>query len=268
MVPQSPYFSRPDCRLDQIPYIYQSMKNGPKALLLTVFFASLTLILGFSKIKQVEDDRIISYSVDCKKQNVLMYLDDGQGKNFGSIGNLQAWLEKSGRKLLFAMNGGMYGPDHTPKGLFIENKLVRSPLDTSSGNGNFYIKPNGVFYLTNSGVPAICDTKNFQNNDQIKYATQSGPMLVIDGAIPTTFKQGSTNLNIRNGVGLMPDNKVVFAISKVPVNFYDFANYFKSLGCKDALYLDGFVSRAYIPEKNWIQTDGDFGVIIGVSTPR
>jgi uncharacterized protein YigE (DUF2233 family) len=29
------------------------------------------------------------------------------------------------------------------------------------------------------------------------------------------------------------------------------------------LYLDGFVSRMYLPAENWLQTDGDFGVMIG-----
>ncbi|HXB14083.1 MAG TPA: phosphodiester glycosidase family protein, partial [Bacteroidia bacterium] len=76
---------------------------------------------------------------------------------------------------------------------------------------------------------------------------------------------GSKNLNIRNGVGILPDGKVVFAMSKSEINFYDFAEYFKNLGCRNALYLDGFVSRAYLPEQNWIQTDGDFGVLIGIT---
>src|SRR3984885_13078071 len=237
------------------------MKRSRKVLLIAMCAVSLSVIFVFGKIKQVEDDRFITCTVDCKKQNVVMYWKDDEGKNFASIGNLQSWLAMSGRKLVFAMNGGMYGPGHSPRGLFIENGVVKSPLDTSSGAGNFYIKPNGVFYVTDSRVAAICDTKAFQNNGKIKYATQSGPMLVVDGQIGAAFKQGSANLNIRNGVGVLPDNKAVFAISKVPVNFYDFANYFKSIGCKSALYLDGFVSRAYIPEKNWIQTDGDFGVI-------
>jgi uncharacterized protein YigE (DUF2233 family) len=91
-------------------------------------------------------------------------------------------------------------------------------------------------------------------------------MLVIEGQIHPALKEGSTNLNIRNGVGILPGNKVIFAMSKQEVNFYDFANYFKSMGCKNALYLDGFVSRTYLPSKDWIQTDGDFGVIIGVTT--
>jgi uncharacterized protein YigE (DUF2233 family) len=89
-------------------------------------------------------------------------------------------------------------------------------------------------------------------------------MLVIDGAIHPAFVAGSANLNIRNGVGVLPNNELVFAMSKKEINFYDFAQYFKDLGCKNALYLDGFVSRTYLPEKNWKQEDGDFGVIIGV----
>ena len=159
----------------------------------------------------------------------------------------------------------MYKKDNSPQGLFIENKIVKSEIDTSNGNGNFYLKPNGVFYLTTEKNPIICETEDFVNNVKIKYATQSGPMLVIDGEIHTAFKKNSTNLNIRNGVGILPNNQIVFAISKKEINFYDFAEYFKNLGCKNALYLDGFVSRTYLPEKNWKQIDGNFGVIIGVT---
>ena len=163
------------------------------------------------------------------------------------------------------MNAGMYKQDNSPQGLFIKKQITLSLIDTSSGSGNFYLKPNGIFYITNNDIPIVCATANFKNNGQVKYATQSGPLLIINGQIHPAFKEGSTNVNIRNGVGILPDNKVVFAMSKTAVNFYDFANYFKSLGCKNALYLDGFVSRAYLPEKDWIQTDGNFGVIIGVT---
>ena len=54
-------------------------------------------------------------------------------------------------------------------------------------------------------------------------------------------------------------------MSKVPINFYDFATFFKDQGCSNALYLDGFVSRTYLPEKKWEQTNGNFGVIIGLA---
>jgi uncharacterized protein YigE (DUF2233 family) len=177
---------------------------------------------------------------------------------------LKNFVESKGSKLVFAMNGGMYNRDLSPQGLFIQNQKILVNLDTSNGKGNFYLKPNGVFYLTTENIPYVCKTTDFVNNGNVKFATQSEPMLVIDGQIHDTFKEGSANLNIRNGVGILPDNRVVFAMSKKEINFYDFAKYFQNLGCKNALYLDGFVSRTYLPEKNWIQTDGNFGVMIGV----
>ncbi|HEV7230206.1 MAG TPA: phosphodiester glycosidase family protein, partial [Bacteroidia bacterium] len=167
--------------------------------------------------------------------------------------------------LLFATNGGMYKPDNSPQGLFIQSGKVLAKLDTASGSGNFYLKPNGVFYITSGKQAFICNTSSFKDSGQVLFATQSGPILVIDGKIHSGFTRGSKNLNIRNGVGILPDNRIVFAMSKEPISFYDFANYFKSLGCKNALYLDGFVSRTYLPEKKWEQTDGNFGVIIGVT---
>jgi uncharacterized protein YigE (DUF2233 family) len=45
-------------------------------------------------------------------------------------------------------------------------------------------------------------------------------------------------------------------MSRTPINFYDLAEFFKEQGCQDALYLDGFISRMYLPAKNWEQTDG------------
>ena len=88
---------------------------------------------------------------------------------------------------------------------------------------------------------------------------------MTEGKIHPAFTDGSANLQIRNGVGILPNGNVIFAISKEPVNFYNFALYFKNLGCKNALYLDGFVSRAYIPSEKLMQTDGNFGVIIAAT---
>ena len=226
-----------------------------------------TISVGFYQLGKPsnEDERFVSYIVNPKKQNLEFFWKNEKGVHFKNAENLISWLKIKNKKLVFSTNGGMYKKDNSPQGLFIENKIVTSEIDTSNGNGNFYLKPNGVFYLTTDKNPIICKTEDFVNNGKIKYATQSGPMLVIDGEIHNTFKKNSTNLNIRNGVGILPNNQIVFAISKKEINFYDFAEYFKNLGCKNALYLDGFVSRTYLPEKNWKQIDGNFGVIIGVT---
>lgn len=213
---------------------------------------------------QEKDTRFLSYTVDPKTTNIVFYWKDTNGKNFRSLNALKQFTESNGHELEFAMNGGMYLKDNSPQGLFIENGIAHSSLDTLSGFGNFYMKPNGVFYLTKTNEAIVCNTTDFTDNGQVKFATQSGPMLLIAGKIHPVFKEGSKNLNIRNGVGILPDGKVIFAMSKEEINFYDFALFFKKMNCTNALYLDGFVSRTYLPKENWKQLDGNFGVIIGV----
>jgi uncharacterized protein YigE (DUF2233 family) len=237
------------------------MKN--KIVKIFLILSALGLI-AFAAKKDIVDDSILSYTVDPKSQNVQLYWKNDQGEILENIQNLITFVESKHSKLLFATNAGMYKADHSPKGLFIQNQKTLAPLDTSSGEGNFYLKPNGVFYLTADNTPFICKTADFIDTGQVKFATQSGPMLLVDGAVHAAFKAGSTNLNIRNGVGVLPNNHILFAMSKKEINFYDFADYFKKMGCKNALYLDGFVSRTFLPEKNWMQTDGNFGVMIGV----
>jgi uncharacterized protein YigE (DUF2233 family) len=233
------------------------MSKGKFFIRPAVSLFSIAYLFLFLPSEKVIDDRCISYIVDTKQQDIKLYWKDDRQENFKSIQNLKTWLAKNQKVLIFAMNGGMYKQDNSPLGLFIEDQKTVAPLNTANANGNFYLKPNGVFYITTDNLPAICPTEKFKDNGKIKYATQSGPMLVIDGQIHPAFKEGSTNLNIRNGVGILPGDKVIFAMSKREISFYDFANYFKSMGCKNALYLDGLVSRTYLPSKDWIQTDGN-----------
>lgn len=239
-----------------------------KVAILSIISLISLISVGFfvqSDKSKIDDERFISYIVNPKKLNIEFYWKNEKDENFKNAENLRIWLNKKKQKLVFATNGGMYKKDNSPQGLYIENKITKNKIETTSGNGNFYLKPNGVFYLTTDKTAKICLSNDFVDNGKIKYATQSGPMLVINGVIHNAFKENSTNLNIRNGVGILPNNQVLFAMSKKEINFYEFAKYFKNLGCKNALYLDGFVSRTYLPEKKWIQTDGDFGVIIGVT---
>jgi uncharacterized protein YigE (DUF2233 family) len=210
----------------------------------------------------------ISYRVDPRAGTLRLYYRDEHGRRYGRLGRLRAALAAHHQCLDFAMNGGMFAPGFAPKGLYVENGRTIAPLDTTTGPGNFYLKPNGVFWLDTDRSAHIEPTAAFRRNGRVAYATQSGPMLVVDGRINPAFRPGSANVQVRNGVGLLPDGRVLLAMSKAKVSFYDFAAYFQRAGCRQALYLDGFVSRTYAPAAGWMQLDGDFGVIIGVSEPQ
>ena len=232
------------------------------------FIPALILILTSFTTYKTDYSRFIVYKVDPAKTNIQFYWKDDAGKPLRSLLALSKYCSSKNEKLLFAMNGGMYKEDNSPLGLYIENGKVLSPLNTKHGSGNFYLQPNGIFFIDQNKIAGLCKTAAFKNNKQIDYATQSGPMLVVDGAINNAFTKGSRNTTIRNGVGILPGNIILFAMSKDPVNLYDFANFFKKAGCSNALYLDGFVSRTYLLEKNWLQTDGNFGMMIGATEEK
>lgn len=236
-----------------------------KKVILLVLVISSFLFFQFSKNN--EDD-FIAFTSNPKTQSLQLYWKDNNQKLFGSIQHLNQYLVKNNKEVLFITNGGMYKKDQSPQGLFIQNAITKAQIDTSNANGNFYLKPNGVFYLTTSKEAFVVKTEDFKSSKGIEFATQSGPMLVVDGKIHSAFNKNSTNLNIRNGVGILPNNKVLFVLSKKEVNLYEFAEFFKNKGCKNALYLDGFVSRAYCPSEKWLQTDGNFGVMIAITKDK
>ena len=241
-----------------------------RRLFLPIFLLPVCAIAGAILISgrhPGKENDYVTYVVNPRHQSLRFFWKDDSGNIFKSFSRLKVWLEKKNKKLLFAMNGGMYKTDFSPLGLYIENNKIISPLNKSSGYGNFYLKPNGIFYISDDNSAVICRTGDFVNNHKIKYATQSGPMLVINGNIHPDFKKGSSNLNIRNGAGILPDGNILFVLSEKEVSLYDFAAYFKSKGCKNALYLDGFVSKIYISSGHRIQPAGDLGVLIAETEP-
>lgn len=232
-----------------------------------LFISAFIVFFSCKEDKKINPDFVI-YPVNTKKGNIEFFWKNYQNQPFRSIQNLKKYIHTKDQNLKFAMNGGMFIENNIPKGLYIENFKTLIPMDTLSGEGNFYLQPNGIFYITKSNESTVIATENFRKDSDIRFATQSGPMLIINGKINPVFQKSSHNLNIRNGVGILKNGDPVFVMSKKKVSFYHFASLFKSLGCTNALYLDGFVSRAYFPEENWIQEDGDFGVIIGVTAGK
>src|SRR6188474_3695002 len=112
------------------------MKRNRLFILTTILILATAGLFAFVQRRKTTDGRFVSYVVDPKKQDLKLYWKDEKQQNFKSIQNLKTWLEKNNKKLVFAMNAGMYKEDNSPLGLFIENKKVMSPLNTKSANGN------------------------------------------------------------------------------------------------------------------------------------
>jgi len=234
-------------------------------LLLLHLLCLITSYTAKSQAYRIDENRFILYEVDPKNNEVQFYWKDATNKRYSSLQSLKTALTSKGKNLLFATNGGMYTQEYRPQGLYIERGEVKQSIDRKKkGYGNFYLVPNGIFYLTEDNEAFVQNTSSFTFDSNISYATQSGPMLISGGQYNAKLTKGSKNLHIRNGVGILPNGNILFAMSKKKSNFYDLATLFKQKGCQNALYLDGFVSRTYLPSKNWIQLDGNFGVIIGV----
>jgi uncharacterized protein YigE (DUF2233 family) len=210
-----------------------------------------------------------SYSVcrfDMSTHDIRLYLNDTAGIPYGNFSKLDNALNRDNQYLIFAMNGGMYHQDRSPVGLYIEGGNQAQKINTNKGPGNFHLLPNGVFVVHDNGVAVMQSAQYLLAKfPRPTYATQSGPMLVIDGKLHPKFDPTSTSLNIRNGVGVS-GSTVIFAISNQRVNFHSFASLFKDhLKTPNALFLDGAVSKLYAPELARNDSGAPMGPIIAVT---
>jgi uncharacterized protein YigE (DUF2233 family) len=187
--------------------------------------------------------------VDLRAALIKTLWKNSAGAPYGSLD--QAYRQTGG-DLLALTNAGIYSESHTPEGLHVEGGVTLSPLNLNGGEGNFYWRPNGVFYVADDGAGVIESGKFNSPGGRagVREATQSGPLLVIDGDINQALKPDSQSLYVRNGIGVKSPDEVYVVISEGEVNLYDFASVFKEqLHCRDALYLDGCVSQMYLPAR-------------------
>ncbi len=207
---------------------------------------------------------VVTVQLD-RGEDVLLYGGKSGGVTFS---NARASAEREGRTVTALMNGGMYGKDDGPVGLFISDAKELHPLALGKGEGNFYLQPNGVFWVDATGIAHVTTTPLFPTDHaKATIATQSGPMLLVDGAVHPEFKPASTNLATRNGVGVSADGKTVYlAISQGEVRFHDFATLFRDeLRCEDALFLDGVVSKLWTKGK---LPTSRYGAVIAVTSKK
>jgi len=186
----------------------------------------------------------------CRDPNARIELRSAgaDGRPYRSFVALEHVLGSRAGRVRFAMNAGMFDQDGRPIGLLVENGRELRSLNRKEGAGNFHLMPNGVFLVRKGGKTEVVASSKYQPRDDILYATQSGPMLVIDGELHPRFEADGRSRYIRNGVGISADGQPIFVISDEPVSFGKLARLFRDeLGCRNALYFDGSVSSLWDP---------------------
>jgi uncharacterized protein YigE (DUF2233 family) len=196
---------------------------------------------------QLFDDN--AYTVcrfDPATQPLELYNLQSDGEPIGSYSTLARLLAGEGKALTFAMNAGMFDEKLRPVGLYVEDGEQRKKLNRRSGYGNFHLTPNGVFWIDGKKAGVSESDAYVKSGRRPDFATQSGPMLVINGKLHPKFSERGTSAKIRNGVGVTAKGEVVFAISDGFVTFHQFATLFRDhLETPNALFLDGSISSLY-----------------------
>ncbi|WP_373506115.1 phosphodiester glycosidase family protein [Aestuariivirga sp.] len=226
------------------------MRGFPGALLaLVLVLLSVSLARAGCAQESFEGNSYAVCRFDLRQDRLQLFSLDANGQPYGSFSALADALEDRGQLLAFAMNAGMYDDGLKPIGLYVERGKQAKKINRRDGPGNFHLKPNGVFYIKGD-KGGVMETEAFlKSGIRPDHASQSGPMLVIDGAIHPKFSEDGQSRQRRNGVGSPDGHTLVFVISESWVNFHSFARLFRNrLGCKNALFLDGSISSIYAPE--------------------
>jgi len=218
-------------------------------------------------VQELEGDRFTVCSFDPRSQELRLVWQAADGTAYRTFAALARDVDSA--NVAFAMNAGMYDAAGAPIGLHVENGQELHAISTTDGPGNFHLKPNGLFWIDGRGVPHVTATDAYLALKPAPvWATQSGPMLIIDGAMHPAFDHDGDSLNIRNGVGVGDDGKAWFAISEQTVSFGKFARFFRdTLGAANALYLDGAVSSLWDPHAKRMDGGIPLGPLLLVCAP-
>jgi uncharacterized protein YigE (DUF2233 family) len=159
-----------------------------------------------------------------------------------SFDALKTFLKERGDRLRMATNAGIFDAELHPVGLHIERTEELHPISTADGSGNFFLKPNGIFWVDERGAH-VAATGSYRPHGPVQLATQSGPLLLDRGIVHPSFSSPGSSLKVRSAVGVDRQGHVVFVLSRSPVSFIDTATLFRDvLACDHALYLDGEIS--------------------------
>jgi len=211
----------------------------------------------------------VDYTVciaDLSQSDLRLFWSDTAGAPYRTFRAVDAALAGQGLRLSFAMNAGMYNDAGAPIGLYVENGDEQKAISLTDGPGNFHLKPNGVFWQGQDGTLHIDVSEDYAlEMHEPRWATQSGPMLLIDGTMHPQFAEDGASRFIRNGVGVRDQHTAYFVISSGFVSFGRFARFFRDeLNCRDALFLDGTVSSIWAPSVGRYDDNHELGPMVAV----
>lgn len=234
-----------------------------------VFLLSHLMIgVGSAEIMVEKEINGVRYRlVEVSPKRVKIYWKNDQGQIMRTFREVEKHLAARGENAELLINGGIFEPGGIPTGLLVQRGKTMVPINRKKGRGNFYLNPNGVFLIGSGGARVIGTDEYPLRKMKVQEAVQSGPLLLRDGKVHPAFNQSSKNRLHRNGVGVNAEGKVVFLMSdfhspKFP-NLFDFSQAFRSLGCKDALFLDGDISQMRMVGKSK-KAGNPFGSVIAI----
>lgn len=214
--------------------------------------------------RDFEGSRFTACRYDRRRDEIALFLDGPHGPLRG-FAALDQQLGQRARHLRFAMNAGMYDEAGKPIGLFIEAGNQGHAINRQHGPGNFHMLPNGVFTVAADGRVAVMPSASYDPASPPRWATQSGPMLVIDGRLHPAIQDNGPSLYIRNGVGVGSADTAWFVISDDAVSFGRMARFFRDvLHCPSALYLDGSVSSLWDRPAGRRDTNSELGPLVAI----
>jgi len=241
-------------------------------------FAIFALSFAFLGTLAAEQEKKVVGGVNYRivrapAEGVRIVWKDDAGKQMRTFPEVFDYLKGKSETPAVLMNGGIFEPGGIPSGLLVQDSRVLHPVNRRDGKGNFYLKPNGVFLIGADGAMVVATAEYPPKGVAVKFAVQSGPLLLRHGKVHPKFNPKSKWRLHRNGVGVTSKGEVVFAITdfkspKFPT-LYEFAMFFKDLGCDDALFLDGDLSqmRSGADAAKWSNRFGAVIAVVGEMQP-
>ncbi len=168
--------------------------------------------------EKFEASRFTACRFDARTQELRLVLTARSGAPLRGFAALSSALGPEKDKVLFAMNAGMFDTAGWPVGLYVENGSERRAINRSGGDGNFYMQPNGVFSLDETGMRHT-STGAYDGDRKPLWATQSGPMLLMGGKLTPNISEDGPSRYIRNAVCVLAPQNAVFVISGDAVSF-------------------------------------------------